>query len=78
MGGQLYIVIPILSMMIKGQAKKDYQREYMRDWQRKKRGCKQGLNTGSKQVPSVATVAPVMADYGISSIDADGNAVYDD
>ena len=63
-------------MPLNGEKKRDYQREYMRDWQRKRRGSKQGLNTGSKQVGIPPAVEPTMADYGIQSIDADGNPVY--
>ena len=76
-------------MVLKGQAKADYQREYMRNWQRKRRGSKQqGLNTASV-LPNIAEVieSMVMPDYGdkfhtdpadIAYIDADGNPVYGD
>ena len=70
--------------MLKGRAKKDYQREYMRGWQRKKRGSKQGLNT---DVQPNALHPPELdgiyrgnyggRDYEPEYVDADGNPVYE-
>ena len=65
--------------MLKGQAKKDYQREYMRDWQRKKRGSKQGLNTSVRPLEADRYEANNRAlQWLVSHIDADGNPVYEE
>lgn len=78
--------------MLKGQAKKDYQREYMRSYMRKKRlglniGSKQGLNI--KDIPTKYRDAP--KSFRIPDIefkngwlegdgqqyDSDGNPIYE-
>ena len=72
--------------MLKGQAKKNYQREYMKNWQRKRRGSKQGLNIPEYVVrPAIIMPKPVILPSVTTTdatseawVDADGNPVYID